>query len=274
MKTIDLGAVMMVPKGNWDTTVTYERNNLVKHNSAAWVCKVATSKGVEPTTNAADWYRLVEDSTGVSSVNGMTGEVTIDVTPNSHASKTTEFGIGTETEYGHLKLTNNVDATAAGVAISPSAVRQIKTALEAAIAVLTNNIGSIATNAGVAYDTAAAASSSIEDLNKTVSTLSTDIETVTDTAGNAINNLTVSGTVISFTRNNGTTGTISTQDTNTDTKVTNTLATTSKAYITGTTSNKTNTGTQVFDTGVYLTTTAGVLHADKIEAGAGTIWVV
>ena len=47
----------------------------------------------------------------------------------------------------------------------------------------------------------------------------------------------------------------------TDTKVTNTLATTTKAYITGTTSATTNTGTQVFDTGVYLDTTAGALVA-------------
>lgn len=50
-------------------------------------------------------------------------------------------------------------------------------------------------------------------------------------------------------------------DTNTDTKVTNTLATTTKAYVTGTTSATTNTGTQVFDTGVYLDTTAGTLTA-------------
>lgn len=51
--------------------------------------------------------------------------------------------------------------------------------------------------------------------------------------------------------------------TNTDTKVTNTLGTTTKAYITGTTSATTNTGTQVFDTGVYLGTTAGELVATK-----------
>ena len=52
------------------------------------------------------------------------------------------------------------------------------------------------------------------------------------------------------------------KDSNTDVKVTNTLNNTTKAYITGTTSAKTNTGTQIFDTGVYLTTTAGQLHAD------------
>lgn len=51
------------------------------------------------------------------------------------------------------------------------------------------------------------------------------------------------------------------QDNNSDTKVTNTLATTKKAYVTGTTSATTNTGTQVFDTGVYLDTTAGMLTA-------------
>lgn len=54
-------------------------------------------------------------------------------------------------------------------------------------------------------------------------------------------------------------------DTNTDTKVTNTLATTTKAYITGTTSATTNTGTQVFDTGVYLDTENGALVATKFK---------
>ena len=49
----------------------------------------------------------------------------------------------------------------------------------------------------------------------------------------------------------------------TDTKVTNTLNTAAKAYLTGTTSATTNTGTQVFDTGVYLTENPGELHADK-----------
>lgn len=46
-----------------------------------------------------------------------------------------------------------------------------------------------------------------------------------------------------------------------DTKVTNTLGTTTKYYVTGTTSSTTNTGTQTFDTGIYSTTTAGQLNA-------------
>lgn len=58
-----------------------------------------------------------------------------------------------------------------------------------------------------------------------------------------------------------------TADADTNTKVTNTLNTTAKAYITGTTSNKTNTGTQVFDTGVYLDTTAGRLTSSSLFTG-------
>ena len=58
-------------------------------------------------------------------------------------------------------------------------------------------------------------------------------------------------------------------DTNTDTKVTNTLNTTAKAYVTGTTSASTNTGTQVFDTGVYLDTTAGTLVATTFKTNSG-----
>jgi hypothetical protein len=56
-------------------------------------------------------------------------------------------------------------------------------------------------------------------------------------------------------------------DNNTDTKVTNTLATTTKAYVTGTTSATTNTGTQVFDTGIYLDATSGRLCVDSIVIG-------
>lgn len=48
---------------------------------------------------------------------------------------------------------------------------------------------------------------------------------------------------------------------NTDNKVQNTLGTTSQFYVAGQTSSTTSTSTQVFDTGVYVTTTAGQLNA-------------
>lgn len=49
-------------------------------------------------------------------------------------------------------------------------------------------------------------------------------------------------------------------DNNTDTKVTNTLDTTTKFYMTGTTATATTTGTQYFDTGIFTTTNAGQLQ--------------
>ena len=53
---------------------------------------------------------------------------------------------------------------------------------------------------------------------------------------------------------------------NTDTKVTNTLSTSTKFYVTGTSSATTNTGTQYFDTGVYVTTTAGNLSVGSLTS--------
>lgn len=55
----------------------------------------------------------------------------------------------------------------------------------------------------------------------------------------------------------------------TDTKVTNTLNNTAKAFVTGTTSSSTNTGTQVFDSGVFLETVAGGLRVTSLNIGDG-----
>lgn len=75
---IDLGAVVPIGKGDWNPSTTYERANIVRHNSVAWICKVATSLGVEPTETSSDWYLLVKDTSSVTSINGMRGDVTID----------------------------------------------------------------------------------------------------------------------------------------------------------------------------------------------------
>ena len=69
------------------------------------------------------------------------------------------------------------------------------------------------------------------------------------TSGTEIGKLTVGGTIYTL------------YSPASDTKVTNTLNTTKKAYITGTTSSLTNTGGQIFDTGVYLGEGAGTLCA-------------
>ena len=58
-----------------------------------------------------------------------------------------------------------------------------------------------------------------------------------------------------------------------DNKVTNTSSNTSVAYVTGTTNSATNTGTQVFDPGVYLTATPGRIHVSSIELDSGIILI-
>lgn len=78
------------------------------------------------------------------------------------------------------------------------------------------------------------------------------------TSGSTSTKLPTSAAVASFVEGKG--------YSTTDEKVKNELKATTKAYITGTTSATTNTGTQVFDTGVYLDTTAGTLHATKMTA--------
>ena len=51
-----------------------------------------------------------------------------------------------------------------------------------------------------------------------------------------------------------------------DTKVTNTVNTSTKYYITGTTGNTTNTNTQIFDTNVYVDAEAGLLVSKKVKS--------
>lgn len=87
---IDLGPVLSVPKGDWNADTTYERLNLVRYNSASWICNVATSKGVEPTEDSTDWYLQVKDTSSVTSVNGMKGDVVVETaeTPSANDSST------------------------------------------------------------------------------------------------------------------------------------------------------------------------------------------
>ena len=115
------------------------------------------------------------------------------------------------------------------------------------------------------------------DNNTTYSTATTSANgLMSSTDKSKLDGIQASATAVSFTSSltsgtkvgtitiNGTATDLYCQtNTNTDTKVTNTLGTTTKAYITGTTAATTNTGTQIFDTGVYLSATAGELVATK-----------
>lgn len=119
-------------------------------------------------------------------------------------------------------------------------------------------------NSSIAGKAASSHSHTVGD----VTGLQTSLDDIDTKLNASIKSLSVSGTTITYTKTDGSTDTITTQDTNTDTKVTATKANTTKAYITGTTSASTNTGTLVFDTGVYLDTTSGTLTATSFNGKA------
>lgn len=76
-------------------------------------------------------------------------------------------------------------------------------------------------------------------------------------SGSASTNLPTSAAVAAFLESKG--------YQTTDNKVLNTKNTSAKAYLTGTTAASTNTGSQIFDTGVYLTTNPGELAATTFK---------
>ena len=113
---IDLGAVVPIGKGEWNSSTTYERANIVRHNSTAWVCKVATSTGVEPSDGSSDWYLLVKDMSSVTSVNGMRGDVIVDTSTADKLSTARKI-----TLTGPVTGTANFDGSA-NVSISTNIV--------------------------------------------------------------------------------------------------------------------------------------------------------
>lgn len=78
---IDLGPVLPIFKGDWVSGTAYERLNIVRHNSAAWVCNIdlIPNDDVElpPSRDNSNWVILAIDTSAVSSVNGQTGDIII-----------------------------------------------------------------------------------------------------------------------------------------------------------------------------------------------------
>ena len=87
--------------------------------------------------------------------------------------------------------------------------------------------------------------------------------------GNAIKDLSISGKVITYTKGNGTTGTITTQDTNTDTKNTaGSTDTSNKIYLIGATSQAANPQTYSHDT-AYVGTDGKLYSGSKVVIASG-----
>ena len=54
------GRVLIIPKGNYDGTTTYDMLDLVYHNGTSWLAK-KTVIGIEPSdANAEYWHKFVD----------------------------------------------------------------------------------------------------------------------------------------------------------------------------------------------------------------------
>ncbi len=54
------GRILLIPRGRYDSTVTYQMLDVVLHNGVSWVCKCEVT-GVEPSDQAIEWQRFTED---------------------------------------------------------------------------------------------------------------------------------------------------------------------------------------------------------------------
>jgi hypothetical protein len=166
---IDLGPVLPILKGDWDATTVYERLNIVRHNSASWICNTAVSQGVEPAENSTDWYLQAKDMSSVSSVNGMKGDVEI-TTVQTPSDDSDDISI-TNTEWVRDRIDEKID----------NAYEYTDNAISAATTSILDIAAQDASNkATTAVNQALAASETIFAAKETVNNLTNSINALTE----------------------------------------------------------------------------------------------
>ena len=59
-----VGRVLLIPKGDYDASATYNALDWVRYNGASWVCKLDNTTNITPTISATtNWQLLAEDGT-------------------------------------------------------------------------------------------------------------------------------------------------------------------------------------------------------------------
>ena len=57
-----IGRVLLMPKGTYSGSAIYNSLDWVRHNGAAWVCKLDGTTGIAPSTSATtNWQLMAED---------------------------------------------------------------------------------------------------------------------------------------------------------------------------------------------------------------------
>ena len=55
------GRILIMPKGDYDSSVTYEMLDLVKHNGSSWLAKKEVT-GIEPTVENSEYWQNMFDA--------------------------------------------------------------------------------------------------------------------------------------------------------------------------------------------------------------------
>ena len=308
------------------SSITFGNGSTFLRNDGTWATPANNTysdmKGAS--VSAAGTHGLVPAPAAGAQAKFLRGDGTWQYTPNDNttyevftgASSTTDGSTGLVPK--PVKGDQGKYLRADGVWASPAntdtkVTTTLATTTKAYIAGTSNSTtstGTLVFDTGVYLDTTAGSLVATKFTGSLIGNADSATKATNDSLNNPITNyikgLSISGRTITVTKGDGTTSTLTTQDTNdtynvftgatasaggknglvpapavgqqnrflkadgtwavpanTDTKVTNTLNTAAKAYLTGTTTATTNTGTQVFDTGVYLTENPGELHADK-----------
>ena len=57
-----LGKILIIPKGDYDSSATYEFLDLVRHSGTSWLAKKNVPAGIEPTTVNAEYWQNMFDA--------------------------------------------------------------------------------------------------------------------------------------------------------------------------------------------------------------------
>lgn len=132
--SVDLGRVMPIPKGEYDSTTAYERLDIVSSNGSSYIC-LAPNTG-QPVTNTDYYMLLAQRGTNgdVSNIDDiiadLEGEISVfnyidasdDFTPNSPTVLAGTFGIvqysnkNGNTTHGFIGINGSFKFSATGVA--------------------------------------------------------------------------------------------------------------------------------------------------------------
>lgn len=137
------GRILIIPKGNYDASVTYEMLDLVYHNNTSWIAK-KTTVGIEPTdANSNEWHKLCEstDTTVIEQrLTALENKGNVDLSGyalKSSVESTNQNVSNLTTEVAGIKtsVTNN--------ATNIASVSAKATALETTVGTLQNSVNSM-----------------------------------------------------------------------------------------------------------------------------------